>query len=161
VDEAALARPGMAADEILAAASSLLSGERNAVANMANLSSLLYAALDDVNWLGFYVLRGAELVVGPFQGKPACVRIAPGRGVCGAAIEKRETMVVDDVHAYPDHIACDAASRSEIVIPFESGPARALLDVDSPRPARFGENERRLLEECVRLLVAESDPETY
>ncbi len=159
--EASLAKPDQSPAEILAAARSLLSGERNAVANMANLSALLFHSLDRLNWLGFYVLRGQELVVGPFQGKPACVRIAPGRGVCGTAIARHETLVVDDVHAFPGHIACDAASRSEIVIPFRSAGAEALLDVDSPVASRFGPAERELLEGCVRILVESSDPTTF
>lgn len=161
MNEASLAKPGQSNAEILAAARSLLGGERDGVANMANLAALLFHSLDGFNWLGFYVLRGDELVVGPFQGKPACVRIAPGRGVCGTAIGSMETLVVDDVHAFPGHIACDADSRSEIVVPFRCGETRALLDVDSPRPARFGPAERELFESCVGILVDASEPGSF
>jgi L-methionine (R)-S-oxide reductase len=159
--EAALARIGASHEELLRAARALVGPERNAVANMANLASLLFTSLDRVNWLGFYLLRGEELVVGPFQGKPACVRIRPGRGVCGAAIATMQTLVVDDVHLFEGHIACDAASRSEIVVPFAAGAASGLLDVDSPVPCRFGTAERTLFEECVRLLAEVSDPGTF
>jgi L-methionine (R)-S-oxide reductase len=159
--EAALARSGMTAAEVLSAARELVRGERNGVANMANLSALLFHALGDCNWLGFYVLRGEELVVGPFQGKPACVRIAVGRGVCGTAIAEDRTLVVDDVEAFPGHIACDGASKSEIVIPFRCGGTRALLDVDSPREARFGGGEKDLLEAVVKLLAAGSEPGSF
>jgi GAF domain-containing protein len=129
-------------------------GETDAHANLANAAALLGHALDRINWCGFYLLRGEELVLGPFQGKPACVRIALGRGVCGAAAARRETLVVPDVHAFPDHIACDAASRSEIVVPILDGAAlRGVLDVDSPEPARFDDEDRAGLEEFVRTLV--------
>jgi len=151
----------MTLDELRGAAAALVGDERNAVANMANLASLLYNSIDRVNWLGFYVLRGTELVLGPFQGKPACVRITPGKGVCGTALARMETLVVDDVEAFPGHIACDGASRSEIVVPFASGDASGLLDVDSPVIARFGSDEKRFFEEIVRILVAGSDPVTY
>jgi GAF domain-containing protein len=132
----------------------VLAGETDALANLANAAALLGQALDRINWYGFYLLRGEELVLGPFQGKPACVRIALGRGVCGAAAARRETLVVPDVHAFPDHIACDAASRSEIVVPILDGAAlRGVLDVDSPEPARFDDEDRAGLEEFVRTLV--------
>jgi GAF domain-containing protein len=121
----------------------LLNGERDAVANAANMSALLYHTLADVNWVGFYFLKGGELVVGPFQGKPACVRIALGRGVCGTAAAARHSMVVPDVHAFPGHIACDAASRSELVVPLILGDAVVgVLDLDSPLPGRFDEEDR-------------------
>jgi GAF domain-containing protein len=121
----------------------LLSGERDFVANAANMSALLYHTLADVNWVGFYFLKGGELVVGPFQGKPACVRIALGRGVCGTAAEARQSVVVLDVHAFPGHIACDVASRSELVVPLILGGAVAgVLDLDSPSPGRFDEEDR-------------------
>ena len=119
----------------------------------ANASALLYGAMPDINWAGFYIVRDGGLLLGPFQGKPACVRIEKGRGVCGAAWEKDETQLVPDVHAFPGHIACDAASRSEIVIPVhdEDGVA-AVLDIDSPYPARFSEEDRAGLEAFVRTL---------
>lgn len=126
----------------------LLQTETDAVANMANLSAALYHGLPDVNWAGFYVIRGNELVLGPFQGKPACVRIAPGKGVCGTAAAHKKTLVVADVHQFPGHIACDAASRSEIVIPvLKDGAVWGVLDIDSPLPARFDDTDRRYLED--------------
>ncbi len=109
-----------------------------ASANAANLSALLYQTLPDLNWAGFYFLQGRELVLGPFQGKVACVRIALGQGVCGTAAERRDTVVVHDVHEFPGHIACDAASRSEIVVPLlRDGRLFGVLDLDSPRVGRF------------------------
>lgn len=121
----------------------LLHDERDRVANAANFSALVYHALPDLNWCGFYFYDGTELVVGPFQGKPACVRIALGRGVCGTAAATGETQLVPDVHAFEGHIACDAASRSEIVVPLYRGDALiGVWDVDSPIPARFDEGDR-------------------
>ena len=135
----------------------LLSGERDFIANAANTAALIYEALPQVNWAGFYVLKAGELVVGPFQGKPACVRIALGQGVCGTAAAERRTLVVPDVHAFPGHIACDAASRSEIVIPLLSGSLLlGVLDIDSPRPARFDAADAAGLGELARLFVAAS-----
>src|SRR5262245_43452286 len=129
----------------------LLAGERDLVANAANCAALLYHSLPDVNWVGFYFLRDGELVVGPFQGKPACVRIALGRGVCGTAAERRETQLVPDVHAFAGHIACDAASRSEIVVPLvRDGELLGVLDIDSPTPARFTEADRAGIEALAR-----------
>ncbi|HYQ16157.1 MAG TPA: GAF domain-containing protein, partial [Polyangiaceae bacterium] len=128
------------------------------LANAANLSALLYEALPDLNWVGCYFLRGRELVLGPFQGKVACVRIALGRGVCGSAAESRETIVVPDVHAFPGHIACDAASRSEIVVPLLRGEQLlGVLDLDSPEPGRFDEDDAVGLRAVVDLLLASSD----
>lgn len=125
----------------------MLAGETDALANACNFVALLYDALEDVNWLGIYVLRGDELVLGPFQGKPACVRIPLGRGVCGTAAATLETQRVDDVHAFPGHIVCDAASRSEIVVPLQLGSALVgVLDVDSPLPARFSAQDQRGIE---------------
>jgi L-methionine (R)-S-oxide reductase len=116
----------------------LLAGEHDLVANAANAAALLFDALPEVNWAGFYFLRDGELVVGPFQGKPACVRIAVGSGVCGSAAAARRTLVVPDVHEFPGHIACDADSRSEIVVPLmRAGKLLGVLDIDSPRAARF------------------------
>jgi len=137
---------------------SLFADEADGLANAANLVALLYEALPALNWAGFYFLRGRELVLGPFQGKVACVRIALGRGVCGAAAEKRETIVVPDVHAFPGHIACDAASRSEIVIPLlKDGALLGVLDLDSPEAARFDQADAEGLGEAVQLLLAASD----
>jgi L-methionine (R)-S-oxide reductase len=135
----------------------LLSGERDFIANAANTAALIYEALPQVNWAGFYFLKAGELVVGPFQGKPACVRIALGAGVCGTAAAERRTLLVPDVHAFAGHIACDAASRSEIVIPLLSGSLLlGVLDIDSPRPARFDAADAAGLGELARLFVAAS-----
>jgi L-methionine (R)-S-oxide reductase len=134
--------------------SALLSGERDLVANAANTAALIYDALPELNWAGFYFLKQGELVVGPFQGKPACVRIALGKGVCGAAAEQRKTIVVPDVAAFPGHIACDAASRSEIVVPLIAGPELlGVLDIDSPRLQRFDAGDARGLERLAALFV--------
>jgi len=116
----------------------LLRDEPDALANASNFVALLYQALDNVNWLGLYVLRGEELVLGPFQGLPACVRIPLGKGVCGTAAAGRVTLRVDDVHQFPGHIVCDAASRSELVVPLQAGGRLlGVLDIDSPSPGRF------------------------
>src|SRR5262249_32907355 len=123
---------------------SLLANETDLIANAANTSALLFDAIPDISWAGFYFLRGDELVVGPFQGKPACVRIALGKGVCGTAAQQRRTVVVPDVDAFPGHIACDAASRSEIVIPLISQDSLwGVLDIDSTTLARFDEIDRQ------------------
>jgi len=125
----------------------LLADERDLVANAANCAALLYHSLADVNWVGFYFLRDGELVVGPFQGKPACVRIALGKGVCGTAALRRETQLVSDVHAFAGHIACDPASRSEIVVPLvRNGELLGVLDIDSPTRGRFTETDRAGIE---------------
>jgi L-methionine (R)-S-oxide reductase len=130
-------KPALYAD-LLAAADALTAGESDAVANMANLSALLFGWLPDLNWAGFYRVVGAELVLGPFQGKAACIRIPFGHGVCGTAAATRSTQVVADVHAFPGHIACDAASASELVVPVvHEGRLIAVIDLDSPTPARF------------------------
>jgi GAF domain-containing protein len=135
----------------------LLSGERDLIANAANTSALLYDALPDLNWAGFYFLKEGELVVGPFQGKPACVRIAVGRGVCGTAAAERRTLVVPDVHAFAGHIACDIATRSEIVTPLIAGTRLiGVLDLDSPRPERFDAEDAQGLEVLAGLFVAAS-----
>jgi L-methionine (R)-S-oxide reductase len=137
---------------------SLLEGESDPLANLANAASLLAQSLDRVNWCGFYLLRGGELVLGPFQGKPACVRIPVGKGVCGTAAARLETLVVPDVNRFPGHIACDPASRSEIVVPIlESGALRGVLDVDAPEPARFDEEDRTGLERFVAALIPRID----
>lgn len=141
--------------QLAAQAGTLLAGERDHVANAANLSALLYHALPDLNWAGFYFFDGRELVVGPFQGLPACVRIALDRGVCGAAARERRSQRVDDVNAFPGHIACDAASRSELVVPLIAGDALlGVLDLDSPRPARFDAEDQAGIETIAALWVA-------
>ena len=128
-------------------AAALLGDEADALASAANFVALLYNALDDVNWLGIYVLRGDELVLGPFQGQPACVHIAVGSGVCGTAAATLETQRVADVHAFPGHIACDAASRSEIVVPLViDGSLAGVLDIDSPSLERFSADDQAGIE---------------
>lgn len=136
----------------------LIDGERNVVANLANTASMLFHALDGCNWVGFYLFDGHELVLGPFHGKPACIRIALGRGVCGTAAAQRQTIVVPDVHAFPGHIACDAASRSELVVPILDGDRLlGVLDLDSPYVDRFGDVDANGCEAIVRLLVVGCD----
>lgn len=136
----------------------LLAGERDGLANCANLAAMLYETLPALNWAGFYFVQGRELVLGPFQGKVACVRIPLGTGVCGTAAERRETLVVPDIHEFPGHIACDAASRSEIVVPLiESGRVLGVLDLDSPEPGRFDSEDAEGLGALVRLLLEGSD----
>ncbi len=136
----------------------LLEGERDMIANAANMSALIFQFLPDLNWAGFYFMRGPELVLGPFQGKTACVRIAVGRGVCGTAVERRESIVVPDVHAFPGHIACDSASRSELVVPLiKNGQVLGVLDLDSPNPNRFDEADREGCETLVRIYLAASE----
>ena len=140
--------------QLLEQAQGLLHGEHDRIANAANLSALVAHALPDLNWVGFYFHDGEELVVGPFQGLPACVRIPLHRGVCGAAARTRTTQRVDDVHAFPDHIACDAASRSELVVPLvHAGELLGVFDLDSPEPARFDADDQRGLEALARLFV--------
>ncbi|GHC78515.1 GAF domain-containing protein [Limoniibacter endophyticus] len=137
----------------------LLEGERDAVANAANCSALINQSLADLNWAGFYIMRNGELVLGPFQGKTACVRIAVGRGVCGAAVERKISILVEDVHAFPGHIACDAASRSELVVPLiRAGEIIGVIDLDSPSPGRFDEDDRLGIETLARIFVEASDP---
>jgi len=136
----------------------LLQGETDWVANAANASALLWHTLPQLNWVGFYFLRGGELVVGPFQGKPACVRIALGRGVCGTAASSGLTQVVPDVHAFPGHIACDAASRSEVVVPLmHAGRVVGVLDLDSPELGRFDAVDAAGLEQVAALFCAATD----
>ncbi|WP_391573875.1 GAF domain-containing protein [Cohnella sp.] len=133
----------------------LVKDEPNRIANLANASALLNQFLEEINWVGFYLLEGEkELVLGPFQGLPACIRIPLGKGVCGAAAQKGETIVVDDVHQYPGHIACDAASNSEIVLPLRDRNGRLIgvLDIDSPRFSRFDEDDVRGLNRFVEEL---------
>ena len=133
---------------------SLLEGERDFIANAANFSSLLYHSLPDLNWAGLYLHRGGELVLGPFQGQPACVRIAIGKGVCGTAAEQRQTILVDNVHEFPGHIACDSASNSEIVVPLIANEELiGVLDLDSPSFARFDDEDARGLNELAEIFV--------
>ncbi|MDQ2068913.1 GAF domain-containing protein [Natronospira bacteriovora] len=140
-------------EDLLLAARGLVHGERDLIANCANLSALVFQSLPEINWAGFYFLKEGELVVGPFQGKPACVRIAIGEGVCGTAVKEGRTLRVDDVDAFPGHIACDADSRSEIVVPVRmAGEIVGVLDIDAPVPARFGEEDRIGLEALVSVL---------
>ena len=137
---------------------SMLAGESDSLAHLANAAALLFEALPDINWAGFYIRRGDDLVLGPFQGKPACVRIPIGRGVCGTSAERRQTIVVPDVHRFPGHIACDAASRSEIVVPLLAGAGLAgVLDLDAPREGRFDEEDRRGLERFTGILIPAVD----
>ena len=138
--------------ELAAQARALLSGESDRIANAANLSALVYHALPDLNWVGFYFFDGRELVVGPFQGQPACVRIPLDKGVCGAAASSRQTQRVEDVHAFPGHIACDSASRSELVVPLfdAAGTLLGVFDLDSPLPARFDVDDQKGLEAIAR-----------
>lgn len=143
--------------ELVGELSALIAGERDFIANLANSAALLYHSLPDLNWAGFYLFKDGELVVGPFQGKPACVRIAIGKGVCGTAAERRATVIVRDVHEFPGHIACDAASNSEIVVPMvRNGELVGVLDLDSPKLARFDEEDRAGLEGFVATLLASS-----
>ena len=133
---------------------SLLEGERDFIANAANFAALLYHSLPDLNWAGLYLQKGAELVLGPFQGQPACVRIAIGKGVCGTAAAQRQTILVDNVHEFPGHIACDSASNSEIVVPLiKHGELIGVLDLDSPLFARFDDEDARGLNELAEIFV--------
>ncbi len=150
--------PGVLYPLLLAQGQALIQGERNAIANMANLSALLHLALEDINWVGFYLPQGQELVLGPFQGKPACIRIPMGKGVCGTAAQTVQVQLVPDVHAFPGHIACDEASRSEIVIPLVAmGRLVAVLDIDSPTRARFTQQDKLGLKELADLLAEGCD----
>ncbi len=134
-------------------AKGILEAEPWYVSALSNLSSLIMSAMPDLNWAGFYLLRNGELTVGPFQGKPACIHIAPGKGVCGTALVRDETVVVPDVHQFPGHIACDSASESEIVIPIHAdGRVVAVLDVDSPIKNRFSKEDQEGLERIVGLV---------
>lgn len=142
--------------ELVGQAQGLLAGETNVIANAANFSALLFHSLPDLNWAGFYLYDGTELVVGPFQGKPACIRIAIGRGVCGTAAQSRQTQLVRDVHEFDGHIACDAASNSEIVVPLvkSGGSLFGVWDVDSPSVARFDEDDRAGMEALCAVFMA-------
>jgi L-methionine (R)-S-oxide reductase len=136
----------------------LLGDERHPLANAANISALIFQEIEGLNWAGFYLMHGGELLLGPFQGKPACLRIALTRGVCGAAARENRTMLVDDVHAFPGHIACDEASRSELVCPIRvDGRVIGVIDLDSARPARFTMEEQRAVERVAELYAAGCD----
>ena len=140
--------------QLLAQAQALVHGERDRIANAANLSALVFHALPQLNWVGFYFYDGAELVVGPFQGLPACIRIPLDKGVCGAAASSRQTQRVADVHAFPGHIACDSASRSELVVPLLDGDRLVgVFDLDSPVPDRFDADDQRGLEAIAAAFV--------
>jgi L-methionine (R)-S-oxide reductase len=145
-------------EELRAQLIGLYAGERDGLANTANMAALLYHGLPDLNWAGFYFLHGEGLVLGPFQGKVACVRIPMGKGVCGTAAARRETVIVADVHEFPGHIACDAASQSEIVVPLvHAGRLIGVLDLDSPLVARFDEHDRTGLGALAQILLTSSD----
>jgi GAF domain-containing protein len=156
-DLKSLSKPALY-DELETQLRALLAGEPDLIASAANMSSLLYWSLPDLNWVGFYLIeaKSGDLLVGPFQGKPACVRIPLSKGVCGAAATARKTLVVQDVHAFPGHIACDSASNSEVVVPIVLNDGRLLgvLDLDSPRVGRFDDEDARGLERLVAVFVA-------
>jgi GAF domain-containing protein len=136
----------------------LFAGEKDLIANCANFCSLLFHTLPDINWLGFYFLKEGELVVGPFQGKPACVRIDMGKGVCGTAAAKRKTLIIPNVHEFPDHIACDAESNSEFVIPMiKDNLLIGVLDIDSPVYNRFDNQDKIGIEKLLAILVSRTD----
>ena len=138
-------------EALIAQADALTNGVRHPIANMANLSALIFDTLEDLNWAGFYLLEGETLVLGPFQGKPACIEIPVKKGVCGAAVREDRAQLVPDVHAFAGHIACDSASRSELVVPFrKDGKVFGVLDLDSPSLSRFTEEDRDGMERLVR-----------
>jgi GAF domain-containing protein len=150
-------------DELAAQLASLIEGEPYLVANAANMASLIYHGLPDLNWAGFYFADGeTELVLGPFQGKPACVRIAWGNGVCGTAAARRETVIVPDVHEFPGHIACDPDSRSELVVPLiKDGQVLGVLDLDSPLPTRFDDEDRAGCERLISVFLDHAQIASY
>ena len=140
-------------EALIAQAEALISGVPHRIANLANVSALIFDTLEDLNWAGFYLLEGETLVLGPFQGKPACIEIPVARGVCGAAVREDSSQLVPDVHAFSGHIACDSASRSELVVPLrKNGAVFGVLDLDSPSPARFTEADREGMERLARVL---------
>jgi GAF domain-containing protein len=144
--------------ELAAQLTGLLGDEHDRIANAANMSAFLFMSVPDLNWAGFYFMRNGELVVGPFQGKPACVRIAVGAGVCGTAVAQLRSILVEDVHAFPGHIACDAGSESELVVPLvKDGAIIGVLDLDSPRLARFDAEDQAGIEALATIFVAASD----
>lgn len=148
-------------EDLAAQLRGLLAGETDPIANAANTAALLFEVLPDLNWAGFYFMRGGELVLGPFQGRPACVRIAVGKGVCGTAVERRQSVIVEDVNAFPGHIACDEASRSELVVPlFDGADVVGVIDLDSPLPSRFDAVDRAGVEAAASIYRASLGPET-
>ena len=153
------ADPKIFFDELAQQMVGLLAGERDPIANAANMAALIFNTVPRLNWAGFYFLRGGTLVLGQFQGQPACVRIALGKGVCGGAAESRKTQRVEDVNAFPGHIACDSASRSELVVPLmRDAMVFGVLDLDSPEPARFEAADQAGMERLAAIYVAASDP---
>ena len=143
---------------LLKQAADIIESEPWCIAALSNISSLIMTSLKDLNWAGFYLVRNGVLTVGPFQGKPACIHIQPGKGVCGTALQKDETLLVPDVHEFPGHIACDSASNSEIVVPIHSnGVIIAVLDIDSPLLNRFSEADKAGLEQLVKLLEEKAE----
>lgn len=145
-------------NQVIRQLQALIEGEKDWLANLANSASLLYHTLEHVNWVGFYLMKQNELVLGPFVGKPACVRIPIGKGVCGTAIASKQAQVVEDVHQFPGHIACDAETRSEIVIPlFVEGKIIGVLDIDSPELSRFTTEDLTYLEQYVKILLSNTD----
>jgi len=137
----------------------VLEDDKDEIASLANISAVINGYMDRINWVGFYIMKGGELVLGPFQGLPACIRIQVGKGVCGTAVAKRETQVVDDVDTFPGHIACDSASKSEIVIPiYKNGEVYGVLDVDSPELNRFGTLEEKYLSEICAVIGKQLEP---
>ncbi len=144
---------------LLRQAEALVEGERSLIPNLANLSALLWENLERINWAGFYLTVKNELLLGPFQGKPACIHIPLGKGVCGTAAAEKRTVLVPDVHKFPGHIACDSASRSELVVPLlgPSGDVLGVLDLDSPLPARFTEEDAHTMEQLARLIIQACD----
>jgi L-methionine (R)-S-oxide reductase len=144
--------------DLAAQLASLIEGEPDRIANAANMAALLYHGLPDLNWAGFYLTQGEELILGPFQGQPACVRIAWGNGVCGTAAARGETVLVPDVHAFPGHIACDPVSQSELVVPLiEDGRVTGVLDLDSPKRARFDADDQAGCEHLVKVFLRRQD----
>jgi GAF domain-containing protein len=140
-------------------AAAIIKGESDRVANMANIAAVIFNNTVNINWAGFYIFKEGRLVLGPFQGKPACIRIPLGKGVCGSAAQKKETFIVDDVHAFPGHIACDGASNSEIVVPIINGDGSlfGVLDIDSPVKNRFGAKEKDEFESLVKVFKEACD----
>ncbi|MBM2817207.1 MAG: hypothetical protein HW421_3969 [Ignavibacteria bacterium] len=138
----------------------ILKGQNNFISNASNFAAYIFQTMKDINWIGFYILDGDEMLVGPFQGKPACVRLTLGKGVCGTAAQKKEILIVPDVENFPGHIACDADSKSEIVLPIiKDGILYGVLDIDSPLPARFSHEDANELSESLQILIESSDLE--
>ena len=139
--------------ELIMQVDALTAGVPHVIANLANVSAAIWQEMDRINWAGFYLMEGGSLVLGPFQGKPACIEIPVGKGVCGTAVAERKTQLVEDVHQFPGHIACDSASNSEIVVPiYKNGEVFGVLDIDSPYYARFSQEDQAGLEELVKVL---------